>query len=199
MVNLSFGIVALGANLPGPSQDLWESLRSALSILHEHPEISISSLSRFWRTPAYPPGSGPDFANAVALVASPLSATELLAALHRIEADFGRDRSTGRWSARVLDLDLIALDGQISPDVATLRHWIELPPDQQGSRAPDRLILPHPRLQDRGFVLGPLAEIAPAWCHPLTGHEVARMLADLPPGAMEGMTPLNARVMTALA
>ncbi|WP_378946423.1 2-amino-4-hydroxy-6-hydroxymethyldihydropteridine diphosphokinase [Paracoccus sp. R86501] len=199
MVNLSFGIVALGANLPGPSQDLWNSLRSALTILHEHRDISISSVSRFWRTPAYPAGSGPDFANAVAVVTSPLPPTALLAELHKIEADFGRDRSTGRWSARVLDLDLIALDGLIVPDAAMLRDWIDLPPDQQRRRAPDQLILPHPRLQDRGFVLGPLAEIAPAWRHPLTGHDVARMLADLPPDAMDGMTPLNADDMGALA
>ncbi|WP_108500381.1 2-amino-4-hydroxy-6-hydroxymethyldihydropteridine diphosphokinase [Paracoccus indicus] len=199
MVNLSFGIVALGANLPGTSQDLWDSLRNALTILHEHRDISISSVSRFWRTPAYPAGSGPDFANAVAVVASPLAPADLLTALHEIEADFGRDRSTGRWSARVLDLDLIALDAVIAPDAATLSDWIDLPADQQRLRAPDRLILPHPRLQDRGFVLGPLAEIAPAWRHPLTGRDVAVMLADLPPGAMDGMTPLNARDMTAPA
>lgn len=199
MVNLSFGIVALGANIPGPAQDLWASLRSALITLHEHPEISISSVSRFWRTPAFPAGSGPDFANSVAVIASSLPAEPLLEALHAIEADFGRDRSTGRWSARVLDLDLIALDDMIAPDADTLRHWIDLAPDQQRRRAPDRLILPHPRLQDRGFVLGPLAEIAPEWRHPLTGRSVTRMLARLPDDAMAGMMPLNPADFPALA
>ena len=191
MVNLSFGIVALGANIPGPAQDLWASLRSALITLHEHPEISISSVSRFWRTPAFPAGSGPDFANAVAVIASSLPAEPLLEALHAIEADFGRDRSTGRWSARVLDLDLIGLADRIAPDRETLRRWIDLPPERQTQEAPDRLILPHPRMQDRGFVLAPLAEIAPDWRHPLTGRSVARMLAALGPDGLAGMTPFS--------
>ncbi|MDN5567830.1 MAG: 2-amino-4-hydroxy-6-hydroxymethyldihydropteridine diphosphokinase, partial [Paracoccus sp. (in: a-proteobacteria)] len=163
MVKLSFGIVALGANLPLSAQDLWSTLRSTLNILHKHRDISISSVSRFWTTPAVPAGSGPDYANAVALVTSPLSAADLLAELHRIEADHGRDRSNGRWSARVLDLDLIAYNDLILPDIDHLKRWIDLPADQQRTQAPDQLILPHPRLQDRGFVLAPLAEIAPAW------------------------------------
>lgn len=199
MVKLSFGIVALGANLPLSTQDLWATLRSTLSILHEHSEISIRSVSRFWKTPAYPAGSGPDFANAVALVTSPLEPEDLLASLHRIEADYGRDRSTGRWSARVLDLDLIACNDLILPDIASLKRWIDLPAEQQRMQAPDRLILPHPRLQDRGFVLAPLAEIAPNWCHPLTGHSVTRMLADLPASAMAEMTPMSPTDLRAFA
>ncbi|HMM10317.1 MAG TPA: 2-amino-4-hydroxy-6-hydroxymethyldihydropteridine diphosphokinase, partial [Paracoccus solventivorans] len=55
---------------------------------------------------------------------------------------------------------------------------------------PDRLILPHPRLQDRGFVLAPLAEIAPQWRHPRTGRTVAAMLAALEPAGLGGMAPL---------
>ena len=56
--------------------------------------------------------------------------------------------------------------------------------------APDRLVLPHPRMGDRGFVLAPLAEIAPGWRHPLTAEPVSRMLAALGPDALSGMTPL---------
>ena len=191
MVNLSFGIVALGANLPLSQRDLWTTLRETLGILHAEPGVSITATSRFWQTPAVPAGSGPDYANAVALISTDLGAPDLLARLHRIEADHGRDRSTGRWSSRVLDLDLIALDQLILPDAATLRHWIDLPFDQQRSQTPDQLILPHPRMQDRGFVLAPLAEVAPDWRHPLTGRSVAAMLADLGPDALAGMTPLD--------
>ena len=91
----------------------------------------------------------------------------------------------------MLDLDLLALADRIAPDPETLAHWIGLPPDRQGCEAPDRLILPHPRIQDRGFVLAPLAEIAPGWRHPLTGRSVAAMLAGLGPGGLAGMQPLS--------
>ncbi|WP_282602260.1 2-amino-4-hydroxy-6-hydroxymethyldihydropteridine diphosphokinase [Paracoccus sp. PARArs4] len=191
MVNLSFGIVALGANLPLSGQELWAGLRRTLDILHSEPGISISASSRFWRSPAIPLGSGPDYVNAAATFTTPLPPEDVLAAFHRIEADFGRDRSTGRWSSRVLDLDLIALDDRIVPDRTTLRHWIDLPFDSQTRVAPDRLLLPHPRMQDRGFVLAPLAEIAPDWRHPLTGLTVQAMLDALPPSALDGMTPMD--------
>ena len=192
LVNLSFGIVALGANLPLSDQDPVVTLRTTLGILHKRPGISISAVSRIWRSSAVPAGSGPDYANAVALVRTAMDAAELLACLHGIEADHGRDRSTGRWGARVLDLDLIALDDRISPDAATLRTWIDLPAADQAQRTPDRLLLPHPRMQDRAFVLAPLAEVAPGWCHPLTGRSVAAMLADLGPDALAGMQPVAA-------
>lgn len=190
MENLSFGIIALGANLPSGAGDPVQALRDALLILHEGNGISVASASRIWRTPAFPSGSGPDYANAAAVIRTGLTAPDLLDRLHGVEARFGRDRSTGRWSARVLDLDLIALDGLILPDADMLRRWIGLPPDRQRVETPDRLILPHPRLQDRGFVLAPLAEIAPHWRHPLTGKTVSRMLAELGPDALSGMVPL---------
>lgn len=191
MVKLSFGIVALGANLPSSAQSPAWTLRRTAEILHGDPSMTLTALSRIWITRAQPAGSGPDFANAVALIRTTLAAEALLARLHEIEAEAGRDRSTGRWSARVLDLDLIALGDQVLPDPATLRDWIELPAAEQPRRTPARLLLPHPRMQDRGFVLGPLAEVAPAWRHPLTGRSVARMLADLGPEALAGMRPLN--------
>jgi 2-amino-4-hydroxy-6-hydroxymethyldihydropteridine diphosphokinase len=87
-------------------------------------------------------GAGRDFANAVALVESDLEPPSMLAELKQIERDFGR-RPGRRWGERVLDLDLVAWDGR------RLR-----------SR---RLTIPHPRLAERDFVLGPLAMIAPGW------------------------------------
>ncbi|WP_265499249.1 2-amino-4-hydroxy-6-hydroxymethyldihydropteridine diphosphokinase [Paracoccus beibuensis] len=191
MVKLSFGIVALGANLPLSQRDPRATLRAALNILHSGPGISISALSRFWRTPAVPTGSGPDFVNAAATIRTDLPPDEVLAHLHRIEAEFGRDRSGGRWSARSLDLDLVAMDDRILPNADHLRRWMGLDPQAQRTLAPDRLILPHPRLQDRAFVLAPLAEIAPGWRHPLTGQSVSDMLAALRPEALEGMVPMG--------
>ncbi len=191
MRKLSFGLVALGANLPSERATLQDIICSALISLHNSDGIEISAVSRFWHTPAEPIGSGPNYVNCAATILTSLPAESALQRLHQIEADFGRDRSTGRWSSRVLDLDLIAWQDRIAPDAGTLRHWINLPPDQQLRDAPDRLILPHPRMQDRGFVLAPLAEIAPDWRHPLTGQRVIEMLRELGSDGLAGMTPFD--------
>ena len=87
-------------------------------------------------------GAGRDFANAVALVESELAPLEMLAELKKLEREFGR-RPGKRWGSRVLDVDLIAWDG--------------------GRFISRRLTIPHPRLEQRDFVLGPLAAIAPDW------------------------------------
>jgi len=87
-------------------------------------------------------GAGRDFANAVALVQSPLGPTHMLNALKSMERQFGRRRGK-RWGERVLDLDLVAWDGE--PHVSR------------------NLTIPHPRLASRNFVLTPLAAIAPQW------------------------------------
>jgi 2-amino-4-hydroxy-6-hydroxymethyldihydropteridine diphosphokinase len=135
-----------------------------------------------YRTPAYPAGSGHDYLNAAGAfsVAPDVTAERILACLHDIEAQAGRNR-TLRWGARVLDLDLLALDDLVLPDAETQDRWRDLPLAEQASRAPGRLILPHPRLQDRAFVLVPLVDVAPDWRHPRLGLTVREMLAALPP------------------
>lgn len=190
MHKLSFGIIALGANLPSQTGSASETLLTAANMIEESAKIATTAISRLWKTPAFPIGSGPDFVNSALTVQTSLTASQLLAALHRIEQALGRDRTTGRWSARVIDLDLIALDELICPNAAIQTEWRQLSPQDQQTRTPDQLILPHPRLQDRGFVLAPLAEIAPSWRHPITGQSVAGMLDALPEGACDGMAPL---------
>lgn len=144
--------------------------------------------SRWWRTPAWPPGNGPDFVNGAISADADLAPADMLQCLHAVEAALGRERAE-RWGPRVCDLDLLADGACVLPDAATVEEWIALRGD--AARAlPESLLLPHPRLQERAFVLAPLAEVAPEWCHPLLGRTVAEMLADLPPAAMEGVVPL---------
>jgi len=126
-------------------------------------------------------------ASSVAMT-SALAPAAVLERLHEVEAALGRRRGA-RWEPRVCDLDLIASGESVLPDAATVRDWMA----RAGARqleAPPVLILPHPRLQERGFVLAPLAEVAPHWRHPLLGRTVREMLEALPPGAMEGIERL---------
>lgn len=183
-------LVALGGNLTSRTGPPAETLLWAMRQLAATDGFAISAVSRLWRTPAHPAGSGPDYVNAALAARSDLPAETILLRLHAIEAEAGRLRAGPRWQSRPLDLDLLAVGGQIAPDAAVQTEWRQLPPARQAERAPGRLILPHPRMQDRAFVLAPLAEIAPTWVHPLMGQSVARLLAALPSAAMTGMVPL---------
>ncbi|WP_437343739.1 2-amino-4-hydroxy-6-hydroxymethyldihydropteridine diphosphokinase [Sphingopyxis terrae] len=98
------------------------------------------------------------YANAVALVASPLSPPEMLDRLKAIETAFGRRRGQ-RWGARTLDLDILL--------------WSE------GAWSDAALTVPHAAMTMRDFVLGPLRMIAPAWRHPLSGQSVRQLAARL--------------------
>jgi 2-amino-4-hydroxy-6-hydroxymethyldihydropteridine diphosphokinase len=182
-------LIAVGSNLSSQAGSVSDSVVIALELLAAEKSVKLVAQSPFYQTPAFPVGSGPDFVNAAVSVATRLPPGLLLERLHAIEFKLGRTR-TNRWEARILDLDLLAYGDTIQPDGATLDHWINLPENEQSSTAPDQLILPHPRLQDRSFVLVPLADIAPDWTHPLLGTTVREMLAALPEAALEGITPL---------
>ena len=148
-----------------------------------------AAVSRFFQTPCFPAGAGPDYVNAAVEVETTLPAEALLAWLHGIEAQFSRVREQ-RWGMRTLDLDLIDHCGAVLPDDEGFNRWQGLPLEQQMKEAPGQLILPHPRIQDRAFVLVPLCDIAPRWCHPVLQKTAAEMLAELPPGEVAEVVPL---------
>lgn len=154
--------IGLGSNLTTPDLNTSEEVLEASLKSLENRDIEVVRRSSWFRSAPVPVSDQPWFVNAVADVRTGLPPRRLLAVLHEIEAEYGRMRSV-RNASRTLDLDLLAYDDQVIHEE-------------------DGLMLPHPRLAERAFVLEPLAELAPDWRHPVTGMTVRDMLARLPAG-----------------
>jgi len=122
--------------------------------------------SPWYETAPVPASDQPWFVNGVAAVETELGPEALLAVLHRVEAELGRARSVPN-AARIIDLDLLAY-GRIVTGGG-------VPEQREG-----RLVLPHPRLHERRFVLQPLVDLAPDWRHPVLGRTARELLEDLP-------------------
>lgn len=148
-------IVALGSNLPGDYPDVPALLEAALEAFPAH-GLTVVARSGWWRSAAWPDPAMPAYTNGVVIVETGLGVVETLSALHAIEADFGRVRHVAN-AARTLDLDLIAHGRSVV---------------REGG-----VQVPHPRAHERRFVMGPLADIAPGWTHPVSA-EAAEALAS---------------------
>lgn len=152
-------LIGLGANLPHPVHgEPVGTLRAAIACIDEF--APVERRSSWYRSAPVPLSDQPWFVNAVISVRTDLSSLDLERRLHEVEAAFGRVRRE-RWAARLLDLDLLDYDGEVTENR-----------DQTAG-----LVLPHPEIEARLFVLAPLAEIAPEWCHPVSGKS-ASVLRD---------------------
>lgn len=158
-------IVALGANVPGPWGTPPETLQEALKRLDQSP-CKLIKASTLIETAPFGVTDQPNFVNGVATIATKLAPQQLMAHLHDLELQADR-RRTLRWGPRTLDLDLIDYDGKVLAGEG----------EKQGHSLP--LVLPHPGIAARDFVLKPLAEIAPNWHHPITGKTPQEMLDAL--------------------
>lgn len=166
-------IISLGSNVTGEGKLSSQAIHSACDQLKSF-SIKILDTSRFYLTEPYGVTDQPAFTNSAILIRTSLSPLNLLTVIKRIEAIAGR-RKTKRWSARVIDLDIIDYNGVSLNYVKDLRAYYP-------NNAP-RLILPHPGIADRPFVLRPIMDIAPFWHHPVNRLTAAQMLKRLPMNA----------------
>ena len=154
-------VVALGGNLAGDFTSSEALLEAALARFSQA-GLPVRARSGWWRSAAWPDVTAPEYRNGVAIVETAAGPRDVLAALLAIEAGFGRRREAPN-APRTLDLDLIAHGRRVL--------------DEPG------LVLPHPRAHQRRFVMGPLAQIAPAWRHPVSGRTAADLAAAATVGA----------------
>ena len=166
-------LLALGSNVSNDLLDSYDLVKKSISELCKK-TIKKINISNFYQTPAFPIGAGPDFINCVISAYTELDSLALLEELHWIEAKFGRKRLK-RWGQRTLDIDLLDYDFNIKPNITYVQEWLNMPLGQQLKQIPNQLILPHPRLQERAFVLIPMVDVAPDWMHPILGKTTLEM------------------------
>jgi 2-amino-4-hydroxy-6-hydroxymethyldihydropteridine diphosphokinase len=151
-------LIGIGANLPSRFGPPEMGLPHALDMLNQQ-GVHIIKCSPWYGAHAVPRSEQPDFVNAVAEITTGLPPVELLQCLQAVERDFGRVRGVPN-AARALDLDLLAYNA--------ICHVTGVQ-------------IPHPRMHLRAFVLAPLCDIAPEWCHPVLNLSAQELFDDLPP------------------
>lgn len=151
----SMAYIGIGSNLGSPQ----ENCQRSVTLLDEHPKIEVIARSSFYETEPVGPKNQNWFLNAVAQVTTDLEPLALLDALLSIESSMGRVRGE-KWGPRIIDLDILLYGNRVIDN--------------------SRLKIPHPEMTQRGFVLAPLAELAPDLIYPIAKKTIQQLLSDLP-------------------
>lgn len=157
-------LIGLGSNVTGPWGKPAETLARALGELDRSP-VRLERASDIISTEPWGKADQPVYANAVARIRTRLQPLDLLAHLRGLERAAGRERRE-RWGARTLDLDILDYNG------FTMNA-------EAGQSTDAELVLPHPSMHEREFVLAPIAEVAPRWRHPVLRKTAKQLLAGL--------------------
>lgn len=161
-------LIGIGSNLPSRRHGTsLATCEAALAAIGDH-GVKVVRRSRWYRCSPLPVSNQPWFVNGVAEVETELTPVGLMEVLLGIEGEFGRSRSQ-RNAARILDLDILAYGGRVLGAAKV-------------DGPPAALTVPHPRMEERAFVLLPLAELNSCWVHPISGLGIGELIAALPPG-----------------
>lgn len=144
--------IAMGTNLGNRLANLRAAIKSM------PPEITVLAESQVYETPPWGYENQPAFLNMVIKAETGLEPESLLAYLKQLEVELGREQNI-RWGPRLIDLDILFYDDLV----------LDTPP----------LVIPHPRLHERAFVLVPLMDVAPELIHPVFQRSASDLLADL--------------------
>lgn len=153
-------VIALGANLPSIYGSPRETIKRAITEIAKH-NIRVLYQSPIYLTAPVPISDQPWYHNAVIGVSTDQSPSDLLKTLQSIENNFGRVRAE-RNAPRVIDLDIVAYNDVVQNN--------------------EDLILPHPRMHERAFVLYPLRDIARNWVHPVSRKNINDLISHIPAG-----------------
>ena len=144
--------IALGTNLGNREANLKTAIEAML------PDVNIIAESHIYETPPWGYEDQPAFLNMVVKAETSLEPEALLQYLKQLEVELGRE-SNFRWGPRLIDLDILFYDDLV----------LDTPP----------LVIPHPRLHERGFVLVPLMDLAPNLVHPVLEKKISALLAEV--------------------
>jgi 2-amino-4-hydroxy-6-hydroxymethyldihydropteridine diphosphokinase len=161
--------ISVGSNLG----DRLENCRQALAALNASGTVIVESISRYYFTEPMDYADQPWFVNAAARIRTRLEPAALLLELKSMEAAYGRENTGVRFGPRPLDFDIIFFSDRVIDTV--------------------NLVVPHPRMQYREFVLRPLCDLAPELMHPLLQKTMRELLDDLE-SPVKGCLPVAALV-----
>ncbi len=159
----------IGSNLPSEEGGRENNILKAISYLKKL-NLNLIQISSFYQTPSYPNNSEPKFINLCIKLKSNLNASELLNEIKKIEKKLGRIRIK-KNEPRTCDIDIVDFNGEIIKN--------------------DELIVPHPRLHLRNFVIYPLKEIEPNWVHPIFNKNIDSFFQELEKNSHNEITRLG--------
>ena len=152
-------------------------------------KLKIIQKSRLYSSVAFPNADEPSYVNGCLEIEAECRAYDVLTCLKKIELKMGRLDNT-RWGSRVCDLDLLTFSDSIFPEKKIFDYWYKMSLEMQIKRKPGNLLLPHPRIQDRAFVLRPLMEVGADWVHPVLKLSVREMFAALSKKERDAVIPI---------